>query len=421
MAPHSDYVYKPQKGSGLRVSYARTYEYNDEGRGKSLELWTWFEAHFQTADEKKVWLMNQDDLTCYGLIQGSTFRYGIEDIATINSADLDTRARRLVSKTLSLADWNEYWQHLVDGYNRRRGEIEQQAEDNREKSDQEWEAMRQARLAKRLIVEDNDRQTMTKTVELSAGSLHAEFSEAFRLKERTDGDEGDWMDDAVSAYSTGHGWGTEERQTASVKLQITLSLDKSNSMYYNHIHTQAMQAFFEIGETLRSLHAEYPNDLFVGFFEFSLDDYRNGRGKMAKQLTDETYADHPDFGALYPYRPSKIAEVYGQGDFQGEDTWISPLFSKIEEWENEASDTGAIRLDLVITDAVLEHKTDIIEASTIQDRRDGALQSVLLNLMPETEWLASTLPRHTYQYHVDAGNLSATLRSLISEFVSVHL
>jgi hypothetical protein len=321
-------------------------------------------------------------------------------------------------------DWDEYWHHLIDGYNRRRGDLEQRAKEKSDAQESDWEASRNAAMAKKLKIEEDDRLATNKVTELSAGALRAEFTEAFRLKERTDGDDGEWLDDAPQGYMTGRGWGTEERQTASVKLQITLSLDKSNSMYYNRIHTNAMTAFYEIGESLRALHSEYPNDLFVGFFEFSLDEYHAGRGKRVDQLTDEDYGakDHPDFGALYNYRPSEVVDTYGQGGFIGEDTYIYPLLESIEKWETSgASDVGAIRLDLVITDAVLEHESDIKAASAIQDRRDGALQTILLNLMPETEWLATSLPRHCFQYHVDADNLASTLRALISEFVSIHL
>jgi hypothetical protein len=417
MAPHGDYHHKESAGSGYRFRGSRSYEYDDEGRGGSKSLWEWFEQGFTDNDEKKVWLMNQDDDTCYRLIKGSTYRFGIEDIATINNPDLDTRARRLVMKKLSKGDWDEYWKHLVDGYERQRGELEKRWQERHDAQQEEYEAERVARMAVLAKIRDEDVAQTTKTVELSAGALRAEFSDVFTLHERSGADEGDWIDDVVEGTTTGHGFGYEQRENSSVKLQITLSLDMSNSMYYNRINTKAMTAFYEIGQTLRALQSEFPNDLFAAFFEFSLDSYNNGRGKAVRQLT----GDDPDFGPFKEYRPSEVASVYGNGRFDGEDTWISPLLENIEKWEADASDSGAIKLDLVITDAVLEHVGDIKDGSIIQDRRDGSLQTVLLNLMPETEWGEVSLPRHCYQYHVDADNLSGALRNMIMEFVNVQL
>jgi len=423
MTPRGDYRFRPQKGTGRYVSYGRRQSYDDGGRGGSKQVWEWFEENYNAADEKKVWLMNQGDDTCYNLIRCSTNRFGIEDIAVTSVCDLDTRAKRLVEKKLTSNDWKEYWTHLVEGYERVRGEIQKRDEEDRSRNSERWEAEAQARRAERIVIYDNDVSTALRTVDLSAGSLKSEFTDAFKLHERVDDDEGDWLDDPVAGHMTGHGFGDEIKQRSSVKLQITLSLDCSNSMYYNTIHKAAANAFREIGLSMRALKSEFHDDLFIGFFLYSQDDWRDGRGKRVIRLIGKSESDTKDvFGELWNFRQSEIEGWYGQGGvFSGEDTFVAPLFEKIDEWERKESDSGAIKLDLIITDAVLEHKGDIVEASIIQDNRDGALQTVFLNLMPEGDWVMSSLPRHCTQYHVDVENLSGALRNLIMDFVQIQL
>jgi hypothetical protein len=97
------------------------------------------------------------------------------------------------------------------------------------------------------------------------------------------------------------------------------------------------------------------------------------------------------------------------------------LLEEIEKWEKEESDPGAVRLDIVLTDAVFEHKKDIRESDVIQERRDGQLQTVFLNFMPEKEWLNSTLPKRCFMIKVDKDNVAGILRNVLSEFVGAQL
>ena len=120
-------------------------------------------------------------------------------------------------------------------------------------------------------------------------------------------------------------------------------------------------------------------------------------------------------------RPSVINQWHGDGIFTGTDTWFAPLFKMIEDWEVKDSDAGAVRLDIVITDAVFEHKTDIRECDTIQERRNGNLQTVILNFMPEKDWVNSTLPKRCFMLKVDAGNVAGILRNVLTEFVGAYI
>jgi len=114
----------------------------------------------------------------------------------------------------------------------------------------------------------------------------------------------------------------------------------------------------------------------------------------------------------------------GWGDnspFTGEDTWISPLFEEIEKWENRYSDPGAARLDIIITDAVLEHEKDIREASRIQEHRNGNLQTVLLNFLPMDDWGDGSIPKRCTQYSANAENIGGMLRQIVQDFISTQL
>ncbi|HKZ43374.1 MAG TPA: hypothetical protein VJ044_20615, partial [Candidatus Hodarchaeales archaeon] len=227
--------------------------------------------------------------------------------------------------------------------------------------------------------------------------------------------------DAVEVYTDGSGYGYEEDKAIGVRLQITVSLDLSNSMYYNGVHIIAAESFRNLCLTLEELKGLYQDDLFTSYWVFSLDAYKEA-GRRVDQLVFRGEAKNEyDMKALREYAPSKIHEWYGRGPFDGEDTWISPLFSAIERWEKEESDPGALKLDIVITDAVLEHPMDIRESDKIQEHRDGVLSSVLLNFLPIEQWVNSTLPRRCFQMAVDKDNVAGILRQVLMEFVSVRV
>ena len=176
--------------------------------------------------------------------------------------------------------------------------------------------------------------------------------------------------------------------------------------------------------TLESIQKEYVGDVFTAAFKFSLED----DGKHAARITIPNWErdrvkDECYLGMMERWRVTQRSGGWNDQDatFSGEDTWMYPLFTEIEKWENAESDPGAIRLDIVITDAVLEHPKDIRESSIIQERRDGTLQTVLLNLMPEDRWLDSTLPLRCVQYPANRDNLAGLLRNVLAEFVSVYV
>jgi hypothetical protein len=172
------------------------------------------------------------------------------------------------------------------------------------------------------------------------------------------------------------------------------------------------------------MRAMYPDDLYTAYFTFSNADWfdKNNFGRRVDSYNRKRPVEGETFGDFNKIRPSEVNGWNNySGIFDGTDTWVSPLFEVIERWENEHSDLGAMRLDIIITDAVLEHPKDIRDADVVQQRRNGSLQSVFLNFMPEEDWLNSTLPRHCFQIGVNADNVSGILRNILSEFLAVNV
>lgn len=407
--------------------------YDDEGRGRSMGLWEWFKEYFEANPTLDHLLEIQDD-QCYRLLKYSVTRHGLMDIAYMWLPGwrdyADTRAHRLVLQhKLSEAEWCTFHQHLLDGFNRTQAEREriEHARAENEAGDRARYEIQQ--VAKRLEIMRADEELVYKPVELTAGMLATELGQVFTSDEKV-GDQGDWIEDAVDTYNSGQGFGYEVTKATGVKIQITLSLDLSNSMYYNGVHMVAAAAFRDLGLALKALKAQYPEDLYTAFFTFSEDAYGAGNsGKYVVRLETPEYDNESQqaqyvgkFEEFRDYRPSIVNKWNNyEGVFTGTDTWVTPLFLKIEDWEKTHSDPGALKLDIVITDAVVEHKKDIREADIIQERRDGSLQTVFLNFMAERDVVGSTLPKRCFNMCADKDNVSGLLRNLIMEFVGAHL
>lgn len=266
---------------------------------------------------------------------------------------------------------------------------------------------------RRLKIRAEKTSEIRKDVEMTAGMLHSDFAEVFKWSEKYGLRDGDWLDDPVAAYATGYGFGEEVKERSGVKLQVTVSIDLSNSMVHNDINRIAVDAFRTIYLSMKSLQQEHPGDLYVAPFTFS-----SGKdGRRAVQVKAQSWRDKDE----HDLEEMELWRNAAHVSFDGEDTWMYPLFKAIERWENENSDPGAVRLDIVITDAVLEHPKDVRESSKIQERRDGNLQTVLLNLMPEEDWLDTALPLKCIQYPANPDNLAGLLRNVLAQFVSVYI
>lgn len=286
--------------------------------------------------------------------------------------------------------------------------------DEQNKRAEEYSKERKVKEIEQLTAETEE---FRKNAELTAGMLRSDFHDAVALRERYGQVNGDWLDDPVSAYVAGTGFAEEVRVSAGVKLQVTLSLDMSSSMWNNKIAGTAVKAYITIGLALHDLETEFPGSVFTESFLFAMDD---GRRAMRIARYHKWWSNTPEDISLGDYESLRDSLHYSPSD-AGEDTWIAPLFEEIEQWENDASDSGAVRLDVIITDGVLEHPHDIRSANKIQARRDGTLQTVFLNFLPEEDWHQVTLPTQCIQYPVHTDDVAGILRLILAEFCNVQM
>lgn len=442
-----------------RGGYGTYTSYDDEGRGNSKYYWTEFESLFTTSGFSEKWLMatevqgldptltrlfqdteindffgHHQSLLDVGLYDGRLWsyitsmrdRFNVHDWAWDkfdDSEDNDGRMRRLIVKKLGLEVWRKFQIRAHKVYL----EIDEKKKTEKaEKADKnaQDQAVFDAEHIKRRTTEVSALRQVT---DLIAGAIRSEFDQAFKGVEVYAQDEGDWLDDPVAAVSSGYGFGEEVRRPSGIKLQVTVSLDLSNSMYNNDVFESAAKAFRDIYVALEALKEENEGDLYICAFTFSNDGYRAGdRGRRAENLTvpyswktgeERTKkSTESHLGAVESFRAGGL-----KWHFRGEDTWFYPLFERIEQWEKSDSESGAVKLDIIITDAVIEHPSDIRRSDVIQERRDGDLQTVLLNFLPEEEWVDSDLPSRCVQYPANVDNIAGLLRNLLTEFVSVYL
>jgi hypothetical protein len=372
--------------------------------------------------------MSLPDATYYSLFSASTERYGLMDIAYGSHPGYfpgrDTRAHRLVLQKHNEQTWLDFWTLMIDGYNRETARKEKERKEKAEKWQGDFEASQRQREAEQARVDREELGNIQPVIDATAGQIHSDLATTAFIPHDVIRDYGESIEDIVDAYQGHGGFLTTTSKATDTKLQISVSLDLSNSMYYNNVHQVAAEAFLTVCMSLKAIRDEYPDDVYISFFTFSEDGWE-GIGKRVRQL-EERDTSKAVFGEFDFIKPNTIrtwtrANYNAKGIFTGEDTYIAPLLKELEEWENKHSDPGAIKLDVVITDAVFEHPKDIRESDAIQEHRNGQLQTVFLNFMNETNWLGSTLPKRSVMVKVDKDNLSGILRNLVSEFLGACL
>lgn len=404
--------------------------YDDEGRGRSKDLYERFcelwEGH---KADRLDFLFNAEKLTndfLWNLWKNTTWRFNLHDFCdNVNWSDSDGRVKRMIVKQFSDKTWSRFVEERLKPLNeieKERVWMEQLASGIKSIIRQhEYKVEEKKRIAAKLEKLEQETTELYQRVELTAGTLRSDFFEATRAKERYGQFDGDWIDDPVAGYMGTGGFGEEYRTSTGIKLQVTLSMDISNSMRHNKVSEAASQAYLELGLAIKQLAEENAGSVFYAFFEFSGEE----DGKHAKRLTDEKQwynsydGVHADEGEEFYLE--ELEQVRHGFRYDGEDTWMYPLFEKIEKWENGHSDPGAIKIDLIISDAVLEHPTDLSKSSVIQERRDGMLQTIVLNLMPEKHWHGGALPMRCVQYAANPDNLAGLMRNILMDVVNTYI
>lgn len=402
-----------------------SYTYNDLGRGKSKTRYEQFEKCFLRAYDADE-LDNFVALKCSyytieafsNFVEAATVRYNVHDWATNRYEDPDHndgRARRLVlSKTK-----RSYWLQLQEA-------AKQAIETLREQRNKRFAEMAEKTAhdramfeAERVLRYKEQNQALMLDADMIAGTVYSDFDQAYKRHSQYGRDEGEWIDDPVSLLSTGYGYGTETEKPSGLKVHINLALDLSNSMVNNRIHADATKTLVRFHLVMRNLITQH-QDISAATFSFSDNDTYDAtkEGKLAKLISDHSEQIDTDkrfLGNLEIYRETK------SWYFSGTDTWFYPLFERLLNHEKRHNLIGTTRIDLIITDAVFEHKTDGTRCSDIQYERGPGVKSVFLNFVPENLRVGNVLPQNCIEYGVDINNIDGIIRIILSEVAGIHV
>ena len=298
---------------------------------------------------------------------------------------------------------------------------------------------------------------------LEIGNFVGELATALRFVEKTGLDEGDWLEEPERLYSDGLCFGEEIKSATQDKLQITLTLDTSTSMWLQNCMESAAPTFRALDRMLRLAQEELPPGTltyqpfifheaafqipasFVGQFTQNSFDIkrrftqRDGSIKTYnsksfflphKEVTRDRFRQAVQAGEI-PNVPHDLDQTDHDGSafFQAyvawnkkhkmcaEDTLLHPLFQAIQDWE-AAQDHNATRLDLVITDGHFEDEDDVRKASGVQEQRNGKLTTVFLNFLHPLKWARVHLPDRCFQVPVSKNNIDCSVRNAILETIS---
>lgn len=277
---------------------------------------------------------------------------------------------------------------------------------------------------KRQQEEFEAKQSIANASLLMLGSLQSETSEVFRRKERYELDQGDYLDDPVSSRLRSGGWMEDVSSRGGFRLQLTVSLDVSNSNWYNRVAAPAIRAFQELTLAARALKAEHPDDVIYSAWLFSKD--RDGKGVEYLSALEGGY-DKETMAWVKKETDDPLKEtrkLWGEDKyvphFAGEDSWISPLLEKIADWEKQHEDGGYVKLDIILSDGVFERKVDIARSDEVQASR-GQVHTVIMNFMKEDDWHEGRLPYQVVQYPVTPDNVGGLLRLVLANFLEAYI
>lgn len=266
-----------------------------------------------------------------------------------------------------------------------------------------WKA---EQLAREQAEVDNIALMQTQAVRLT-GHLHSELASAIATREKYGLMEGDYLDDPVEASQGRAGFAEEVVIKRGIRLLVNICIDCSNSMVHNGLQDATKAAAYTLYAMLDNVASMLPPDtLLCNVWLWAK--YKEGTGTFMLQPADYNALMSPQQSIV-----KKINELY----MDGEDTYIAPLFRQLHHWEQINGWAGEARLDIVLTDGVLEHKKDRAEATNWQLERDGGLNTVLLNFLPMADWADVYLPDRCLQYEASVDNVFTLMTKVFGEWV----
>ena len=205
--------------------------------------------------------------------------------------------------------------------------------------------------------------------------LEALYS-ATRANERENLDEGEFLDDPVSAVIEGAGWGEEVIAKQDYRKHVNLCIDNSGSthMAETGFCSGAMNSVFKnLTRVLKGASQKYEG-ISWGVFDFN----RISRCHLfyGKDFIDSwAWLSDMQGTGFMTKDPLKRDAMY---------TKLAPLMEEIYNKEVENDLIGEPRLDIILTDGEFENQKDADLASEWQRKRGSNVLTYVLNLCPET-------------------------------------
>ena len=207
----------------------------------------------------------------------------------------------------------------------------------------------------------------------AAETLLSALYSATRMRERTDLEDGDLLDDPVSLMTGGDGWGQEAAGRLEIKKHVNVAIDNSGSThmpetgYCSGAMTSVVENLLQVLFTAASTHQG------ISYDGFSFN-------RVAVMHT----------GSLARERRANLVRDYFQGVEVDDplrrdaiETNLAPLIEEMYKNEEKLGLIGQPRLDIILTDGEFESEADANEAAEWQRKRGAGVTTYVLNLCPD--------------------------------------
>ncbi len=260
---------------------------------------------------------------------------------------------------------------------------------------------------------------------------------------------GDELEDVVDQQLSRHGFSEIDDKLSQTRLQIQIGADVTGSMWGGSVGRSIVPAMYMMrifNQAMDTVMRTLPQSVFKSHLWFwgmkggndiaCLTDPEQGTRRLCwkpnpyafntttQYLSSVSHANYqaslsdPNFkglnaGDVETLDAALVETAASRPGFMGSATYLAPMLTEWQNWENKYGDSQAHRLDIVITDGQLY---DWQECGNIQsDRRNGGkYEGVILQV---ADIWVSNVPQSMTMYRVHAHTLESTVRDLLLDFV----
>lgn len=269
-----------------------------------------------------------------------------------------------------------------------------------------------------------------KMANAEVGDFISDLMVAVKHKTEYDLTRGELLTDPVRGFTDGRAFAHEYRGESNGKLRVALVLDTSGSMF-EHSNGQfwtAAPVFQKVDMMMREAQRNLP----VGTLSYQPFVFHSEAERVPKAVVPWLCGGSWDNGSGGDpsHAPQSVVDqaildgelprgaISHHRAYAGGSTYVGDAFAKIRAWEEEDPnfDHSATRIDIVLTDGQFD-RSDVKEASDIQNERGGKVISVLLNFCEPEDVQHSNTPERCTQYAVDQSNLTARVRQILEDAI----